>query len=120
MNTLRLRQHCQPWAFALVLALLLLTGWGQVHRVLHPGAALPALGATADAQLHKAALGGHDEGSSLCQLLDDHLSQGSTPVAALISMGCMPLAQVHAAWPRHSRQGFVLAPFEARGPPHFA
>ena len=119
MNFPRLHPHRQPWALALVLALLLLTGWGQVHRVLHPGAPFPVLSATADAQVHQAPQGGHEEGSGLCQLLD-HLSQGSAPVSVLSPVAVMPLPQVQTAWTPRWRHVLVLAPFEARGPPHLA
>ena len=102
-----------------MLALLLLTGWGQVHRVLHPGALLPGPGATADAQFHKAPPVGHEEGSGLCQLLD-HLSQGSAPVSVPATLAVMPLPQASIAWTPRWRHGPVLAPFQARAPPHFA
>ena len=103
---------------ALVLALLLLTGWGQVHRVLHPAAA-PVFTAAAQADADKAPLVGHEEGGGLCQLLD-HLSQGSAPVPALATLAAMPLPLLQATWTPRSRHGVALAPFEARGPPHLA
>jgi hypothetical protein len=110
---------------ALVLALLLLTGWGQVHRVLHPATAVPVLAAAADAAktpdagTAKAPLAGHEEGSGLCQLLD-HLSQGSAPAPVLAALAAMPLPLLQATWTPRSRHGVALAPFEARGPPHLA
>ena len=103
---------------ALVLALLLLTGWGQVHRVLHPGAA-PVFTAAAQADADKAPPVGHEEGGGLCQLLD-HLSQGSGPVPVLATMAAIPLPPLQATRTPRSRHGVDLAPFEARGPPHFA
>ena len=102
-----------------MLALLLLTGWGQVHRVLHPGAAFPGLSATADAQVHKALAAGHEEGSGLCHLLD-HLSQGSAPVSVWSTAAVMLLPQLQTAWAPRWRHVLVLAPFEARGPPPLA
>lgn len=125
MNFSRLRQHRQPWALALVLALLLLTGWGQVHRVLHPVATAPVLAAAADAAqptaagTAKAALAGHEEGGGLCQLLD-HLSQGAAPMPVLATLPAMPLPPLPAAWTPRLRHGVDPAPFEARGPPHLA
>ena len=120
MNFSRLRQYRQPWVIALVLALLLLTGWGQVHRVLHTGIALPLFQAQADGvQTGKAHLASHEEGSSLCQLLD-HLSQGSVPVSAPSTSAVLPLPLMQAAWATLERQALVLSPFEARGPPHLA
>ena len=120
MNFSSLRQHRQPWAIALVLALLLLTGWGQVHRVLHTGSALPVFQAQADGvQADKAHLAGHEEGSSLCQLLD-HLSQGSAPVSAPDILAVLPLSLMPALWAPLEWHALVLSPFEARGPPHLA
>ncbi len=104
---------------ALVLALLLLTGWGQVHRVLHPAAAAPVLAAAAQADAGHVPSVGHEEGSGLCQLLD-HLSQGSAPVPALATLAAMPLPPLPAAWTPRLRHGVDPAPFEARGPPHLA
>lgn len=123
MNFSRLRQHRQPWAIALVLALLLLTGWGQVHRVLHMGGAVPVvpvLQQQADGvQAGKAHLASHEEGSSLCQLLD-HLSQGSAPVSAQGTPAVLPLPLMQTAWANLERHALVLSAFEARGPPHLA
>ena len=108
---------------ALVLALLLLTGWGQVHRVLHTGSAVqvvPVLQQQADGvQTGKVHLAGHEEGGSLCQLLD-HLSQGSAPVSAPSTPAVLPLPLLQAAWAPLERHALVLSPFEARGPPHLA
>ena len=120
MNFSRLRQHRQPWAIALVLALLLLTGWGQLHRVLHTGSAVQVVQMQADGvQTGKVHLAGHEEGGSLCQLLD-HLSQGSAPVSALGSPAVPPLPLMQAAWAPVERYALVLSHFEARGPPHLA
>ena len=96
----RLRQHRQPWALALVLALLWLTGWGQAHRVLHLGSAVPALSSLSAAvgvQDGPAPLGGHEEGGTLCQLLD-HLSQGAAPLAVVAALAAMPMPLVRPAW----------------------
>ncbi len=120
MNFSRLRQHRQPWAIALVLALLLLTGWGQVHRVLHVGGAVQVVQPQTDGvQTGKAHLAGHEEGSSLCQLLD-HLSQGSAPVSTPSTPAVLTLPLLQAAWTALERHALVLSPFEARGPPHLA
>ena len=113
MNFSTLRQHQQPWALALVLALLLLTGWGQVHRVLHPGAAAWSVESSLKATGHALA---HEDGSSLCQLLD-HLSHDAGPAQApLLALLALPpalpvLAMLQGASslsPRH---------FDARAPP---
>ena len=107
---------------ALVLALLLLTGWGQVHRVLHPGTAAHLLAGSADASHADAGKGlptGHEEGSGLCQLLD-HLSHGAAPVPVLATLAAMPLPPLQPAWTPLSHHAVERAPFEARGPPHFA
>ena len=103
---------------ALVLALLLLAGWGQVHRVLHPGV-VAVQASMADAQAHKALPGGHEEGGSLCQLLD-HLSHGDAPVPAVAALAAMPLPPASPVWTPLRRHASVPAPFEARGPPRFA
>ena len=105
---------------ALLLALLLLTGWGQVHRVLHSGTAVSVLQAQAEGvPLGQVHLAGHEEGGSLCQLLD-HLSQGAAPVSAPSTPAVLPLPCMPASWAALERYALVLSPFEARGPPHFA
>ena len=120
MNFSRLRQHRQPWAIALMLALLLLTGWGQVHRVLHTGSTAQVVQPQPDGlQTGNAHLAGHEDGGNLCQLLD-HLSQGSAPVSALGIPAVLPLPFMQAAWAPLERHALVLSPFEARGPPHLA
>ena len=120
MNFSRLRQQRQPWAIALVLALLLLTGWGQLHRVLHTGSAAQVVQPQVDGlQTGKVHLAGHEEGGSLCQLLD-HLSQGSTPVSAPSTPAVQPLSCMLVSWASLERHALVLSPFEARGPPHLA
>ena len=60
----------------LVLAVLWLTLWGQLHRTLHPA----ELGQQAEPEVFAAAHLGHDEGTGLCHLLD-HLSDGAGPLA---------------------------------------
>ena len=64
------------WAGLLVLALLWLTLWGQLHRTLHPA----ELGQLAEPEVFAAAHLGHDEGTGLCHLLD-HLSDSAGPLA---------------------------------------
>ncbi len=108
-----------------MLALLLLSAWGQLHRVLHAG---PAPAAAALAQAGKAeaphttafeAVGGHEEGSSLCQLLDQ-LSQGAGLLPALVPA----LAQAEPPAPPGLRAtrapGMPWRAFAARGPPQLA
>ncbi len=114
-----------PWALALVLALLVLSAWGQLHRVLHAGPAPAAVAALAQSGTAEAAhsadgaVGGHDEGSSLCQLLDQ-LSQG----AGLLPGFAPALAQAQPAAPVGLR---AMRPpagpwrtFAARDPPPLA
>ena len=116
------QRHRQTWAIALVLVMLWLGSWGQVHRVLHAGAVTVAAPVAAEASWQtslQAGLASHEEGGSLCQLLD-HLSQGSAPVPALATLPAMPLPPLLATWTPRSRHGVDLAPFEARGPPHLA
>ena len=64
------------WSGLLVLAVLWLTLWGQLHRTLHPA----ELGQQAEPEVFAAAHLGHDEGTGLCHLLD-HLSDGAGPLA---------------------------------------
>jgi len=125
VNTNSLHRHRQLWALALTLALLLLSGWGQVHRVLHPGATAASVLASAEAARQPAAHPhaehglGHESGGSLC-LLFDHLADGTAftsapvlPVAggpsASFSDACIPAA-TRSLW----------RPFDARGPPPLA
>lgn len=127
MNGHRLPHSRPSWALALALALLLLTGWGQVHRVLHPGvtAAHVLSEAAASAQtsysahLQAPVHLGHEAEGGLCLLLD-HLADGSVPLASpVLPMAGPPPASVPgplvlslpAASPR---------PFHARGPPLLA
>ncbi len=116
MYTVRrlIHQHALTSAIALVLALLLSVGWGQVHRVLHPGA-LSLASAEVGAKASVGALA-HEDGSSLCQLLD-HLTHSAGPAA----VWALPLAVKPPAL-----APFALAPgqaaaaarnFDARGPP---
>ena len=118
MNALQSPRHRSPWALAralaLALAVLLLGGWGQVHRVLHPG--VPTLSAAErPAQAAPAGLA-HDEGGSLCQLLD-HLSHGcGLPTVLALAL---PLAPPLAPLPLLAQRApsFTLLAFEARAPP---
>ena len=105
------RRHL-PWAIALVLAWQLLASWGQLHRVLHQG--LPALASTG-VQSDAPALG-HEDGSSLCHLLDQlSLGRGLTTVHAPAGAHAVPqvLAPAFCAPVALAR----IALFEARGPP---
>ena len=112
----RFRPAPPAWigVLALVLALLWSLGWGQVHRVLHPGAQVLSV-ADPSAQAVAPDLGDED-GSGLCKLLD-HLTHGAGPVTVL---AVFPKAEPPAATPA------ALAPrgpvaltrsFDARGPP---
>lgn len=113
-------------ALAMALALLLLSGWGQVHRVQHPvataasvldigvHAAAPEAGhADADHGLE------HEAGGSLC-LLFDHLADGT----AFTSTSQAPLASgpsVLLSLPDFRVATLQqLRPFDARGPPPLA
>lgn len=105
------RRHL-PWAIALVLVWQLFAGWGQVHRVLHLG--LPVL-SSASAPSDAPALGDED-GSGLCQLLDQ-LSLGSGLATAPLPTGAhaLPLPPMYT-----QGTAVVLAHarlLEARGPP---
>ena len=119
MNFSRLRQYRQPWAIALVLALLWLTGWGQVHRVLHLGNAAPALVQLADTAGGKAAIAGHEDGGSLCQLLD-HLSHGDSSTPAPLTWLAPALPQDQPPQAVCAQPVLTPAAFQARGPPHLA
>jgi hypothetical protein len=101
---------------ALVLALLVLTGWGQVHRALHAVTQDAAVAAQQHAGVHAA---GHDAGSSLCALLD-HLSLGAaaTRVAVLPPVWRWPTGLARQA--PASVQWVQTAAFDARGPPLLA
>lgn len=130
MNLHSLRRSRRPWALALVLAVLLLASWGQMHRVLHPQtsavSALPAAPGSGHGHghghghLHDAHTPlGHPAGGGLCVLFD-HLADGnaalqvpslpslSRPPACLLQPVHLSLAAVHAK------------PFDARGPPPLA
>ncbi len=116
MHAVRLfiRQHALSSVLALLVALLWSVGWGQVHRVLHPGAGT-SLAAPADSQTAAPGLA-HEDGSVLCQLLD-HLSDSAGPVQAV---AIPALAQPPAETPRpHLAPLHLLAlrSFDARGPP---
>lgn len=112
------RRALRPFALtsvlALVLALLWSLGWGQVHRVLHPGVQLLSV---ADAS-GKAAVPdlGDEDGSGLCKLLD-HLTQGAGPVTvAALQQQTEPPATTPSA--PTQRATFASArSFDARGPP---
>jgi len=110
----------------MALALLLLSGWGQVHRVQHPGATAASVlalgGPAAESVAEHAHAGhslGHEAGGSLC-LLFDHLADGtaftSTPQPPLASgpSAQLSLPDVQAATQQR------LRPFDARGPPPLA
>ncbi len=125
MNTNFLHRHRQLGALALTLALLLLSGWGQVHRVLHPGATAASVLVNAStagqpaAHPHAEHSLGHEAGGSLC-LLFDHLADGT----AFTSTPLLPVAD----GPSASLPDAILAadprphwrPFDARGPPPLA
>jgi hypothetical protein len=109
-----IRQHALSSALALLVALLWSVGWGQVHRVLHPGAGT-SLAAGADSQTAAPGLA-HEDGSGLCQLLD-HLSDGAVPVQAVATPA---LAQPPSEKPRLNLAPLhllALRGFDARGPP---
>jgi hypothetical protein len=109
-----IRQHALSSVLALLVALLWSVGWGQVHRVLHPGAGT-SLAAPADSQTAAPGMA-HEDGSGLCQLLD-HLSDGAGPVQAVATLA---LAQPPSEKPRpHLAPVHLLAlrGFDARGPP---
>lgn len=110
----------------MALALLLLSGWGQVHRVQHPGATAASVlapgGPAAESVAEHAHAGhslGHEAGGSLCLLLD-HLADGT----ALTSAPQLPPASGPSAllpqpdFLAATQQG--LRPFDARGPPSLA
>ena len=115
-----LRQPQKPWALVLALALLLLTGWGQVHRVLHPAATVASVLADSRSGHDQAALHvGHESGGGLCLLLD-HLADGTAPLAwPLLALASSPVRvlPVQRAVPSGVAQA---RPFDARGPPVFA
>ena len=112
------RRALRPFALtsvlALVLALLWSLGWGQVHRVLHPGVQLLSV---ADAS-GKAAVPdlGDEDGSGLCKLLD-HLTHGAGPVAlAVLLLNGEPPAATPAT-PTQRASAASAHSFDARGPP---
>ena len=119
MFTLRrlFRQHALTSVWVLAFALLVSMGWGQVHRVLHPGV-LTFTAADAGHEDVKAAVPGlgDEDGSSLCKLLD-HLTHGAGPTLAVAVLlageppALTPTTRVpgdHAAAARS---------FDARAPP---
>lgn len=123
---LRVLNRSRPlWPFALALALLLLSGWGQVHRVLHPGATAATVLASASAVGQVAANPqadhglGHESGGSLC-LLFDHLADGTALTSIpLLPPACGPSAALpKACIPAATR--LLWRPFDARGPPVLA
>jgi hypothetical protein len=109
-----IRQHARMGLWALTLALLLSVGWGQVHRVLHPGA-LSFTSAEANARTTVPGLG-DDDGSSLCKLLDQ-LTHGAGPVQALARLPAEPPAPLRWAPPVVRVQLAAVRDFDARGPP---
>lgn len=100
------------WAGLLVLAVLWLTLWGQLHRTLHPA----ELGQQAEPEVFAAAHLGHDEGTGLCHLLD-HLSDGVGPLAL---SWLPPLSAAATPWRLAHCQGLARAQprlCDARAPP---
>mgnify|MGYP006933439175 CR=1 FL=1 len=100
------------WAGLLVLAVLWLTLWGQLHRTLHPA----ELGQQTEPEVFAALHLGHDEGTGLCHLLD-HLSDGSGP----LTLPWLPLfSAAPTPWLVASSQRLALAQprlCDARAPP---
>jgi hypothetical protein len=108
------RQHALIGFWALALALLVSMGWGQVHRVLHPGA-LTFTAADAGAKVTVPGLG-DDEGSSLCKLLD-HLTHGAGPALAMaVILASEPPVMVPTTLVP-SGHAAVTRNFDARAPP---
>jgi len=101
--------------------MLLAIGWGQVHRVLHPGAVTLAsveVGVQTGQQNAEGALA-HDDGGSLCRLLDQ-LSQGAGPVQALsVCPVCAPPVEVPVLR-LSGAQALAARGFDARAPPRLA
>lgn len=116
MQTARrlIRLHASTSVFALVLALLWSVGWGQVHRVLHPGSPSYTI-ADASGKAVVAELG-DEHGSSLCQLLD-HLTHGAGPatIMAMFLADC-PAQSPNGRAPAQERLT-TRRSFDARGPP---
>lgn len=116
MPTLRrtFARHALATALLLALALLLVSGWGQIHRVLHPGGT--AVAVASDGAKASASGWGHEDGSGLCQLLDQ-LTHGDAPVAA--PAWALPVAE-HVT-PAASARAVVWVArprgFDARAPP---
>lgn len=108
------RQLPRSWAGLLVLAVLWLTLWGQLHRTLHPA----ALGQQVEPEVFAASHLGHDEGGGLCHLLD-HLSDSAGPLA----LAALALATAEpAALPALRASTLALAQprlCDARAPPLF-
>jgi len=131
VNLHSLRRSRHAWALALVLAVLLLASWGQVHRVLHPQTAAVSAQPAALSSGHGAghghahdahgALGalGHAAGGSLCVLFD-HLADGT----ATLQVPHLPLFSRPSACPpqpvHRSLAAVHTRPFDARGPPPLA
>lgn len=125
MNWLFLRHPRRLWALVLALALLLLSAWGQVHRVLHPGvssvSALAGLAVSAHTHDHHDQVHGlgHDSSGSLCLLLD-HLADGpSVTVAPQPFLTGKPTAELPRPTAVVVTSG-TLRSFDARAPPEFA
>lgn len=122
MNFSSFHRHRQAWAFALVLVMLWLGGWGQVHRVLHAGAAAvvqpEATEASWQASL-QAGMASHEDGGGLCQLLD-HLSHGAALGSAGGDLAVAPPPLGPAPAPVRTGRAVDPAVFEARGPPRLA
>ena len=116
MHTLRrfIHQHATRSLLALLVALLWSVGWGQVHRVLHPGTGT-SLAVRADSPTPATGLA-HEDGSSLCHLLD-HLSDGAGPVQAVAALAAAPLPAAKPLLSVARLHVPALRGFEARGPP---
>ena len=112
MNFQRLRHHRQPWALALLLAVLLFTGWGQVHRVLHSGAQV-AMTTEAGKQVPGLA---DEDGSGLCKLLDQ-LAHGAGPVLTGLALAQGVPTAAPVGMPETRCFTGTAHGFEARGPP---
>ena len=127
MHTFRqfAQRHAQASAWLLALALLLSAAWGQVHRVLHAGVPTHTqvlqLKAPVAHALGKVAVSpqglADEEGSSLCQLLDQ-LALGAGATAAQVSDEQVPPPVRQVLGPVAP---VILAVagrrFDARGPP---
>ena len=110
--------HRRAWALSLVLAMLWLGGWGQMHRVLHAGAAAVAQATPVEASW-QAGLVSHEDGGSLCQLLDQ-LSHGSALGSAAVVLAAAPPPVGQLLAPALAVRATAAPVFDARGPPFLA